>query len=151
MASITFGQSGNRPYCTLEVTEQSQSIANNTTTVQFVLTLIRPSNVVSSATKTWSVTINGTVYNGSGTIGGVGNKTLLSGTQIIPHNADGTKTISFSGKCQLDITWSGVQLGTISGNGSMTLTPIPRVATINQSLSAKTGIYSKLSLTAHLL
>ena len=138
MASITFGQNGNRPYCTLEVTEQSQNVANNTTTVRYVLTLIRPSNVVSSATKTWSVTLNGTTYNGSGTIGGVGNKTLLSGTQVIPHNADGTKTISFSGKCQLDITWSGVQLGTISGNGSMTLTPIQRYGAVNQSLSAKT-------------
>ena len=138
MASITFGQSGTRPYCTLTVTEQSQNVANNTTTVSFALVLVRPSNVVSSATKSWSATINGTTYNGSGTIGGVGNKTLLSGTQVIPHNADGTKSISFSGRCQLDINWSGTQLGTISGNGSMTLTPIQRYATVNQNLSAKT-------------
>ncbi len=138
MATITFGQNGTRPYCQLTVTEQSQSSASNSTTVQYVLTLVRPSNVVSSATKTWSVTINGTTYNGSGSIGGSGNKTLLSGTQVIPHNSDGTKTISFGGKCQLDINWGGVQLGTISGNGSMTLTPIQRYATVNQSLSAKT-------------
>ena len=145
MATITFGQSGTRPYCQLSVTEQSQSTANNSTTVQYVLTLIRPSNVVSSATKSWSVTINGTTYNGSGSIGGSGNKTLLSGTQVIPHNSDGTKTISFSGKCQLDINWGGVQLGTISGNGSMTLTPIQRYATVNQSLSAKTETTATIS------
>ena len=89
MATITFGQSGTRPYCTLTVTQQSQSAQNNTSTVSYVLTLVRPSAVTSSATKAWSVTINGTTYNGSGTIGGSGNKTLLSGTVTIPHNADG--------------------------------------------------------------
>ena len=138
MASITFGQSGTRPYCILTVTEKSQSAQNNSTTVQYTLTLVRPSAVTSSATKSWSATINGTTYSGSGTIGGSGNKTLLSGTVVIPHNADGTKTISFSGKCQLDLNWGGTQLGTISGNGSMTLTPIQRYASVNQNLFAKT-------------
>jgi predicted outer membrane repeat protein len=76
--------------------------------------------------------------SGSGTIGGSGNKTLLSGTQVIPHNADGTKTLSFGGSCQLGINWGGTQLGTISGTGSMTLTPIQRYATVNQNLSART-------------
>ena len=148
MATITFGQNGSRPYCTLSVTEQSQSSANNTTTVQYVLTLKRPSNVVSTATKTWSVTINGITYNGNGSIGGVGDKTLLSGTQVITHNADGTKTIAFSGKCQLDITWSGTQLGTISGSGTMTLTPIQRYATVNQSLLSKTETTATIKWTS---
>ena len=138
MATITFGQNGSRPYCTLSVTEQSQSPANNTTIVQYVLTLKRPSNVQSTATKSWSVTINGTIYKGSGSIGGTGDKVLLSGTQAIQHNSDGTKTIVFSGQCQLDLNWSGVQIGTISGSGSMTLTPISRYATVSQTLSAKT-------------
>lgn len=148
MATITFGQSGTRPYCTLTVTQQSQSAQNNSSTVSYVLTLVRPSAVTSSATKSWSVTINGSTYSGSGTIGGSGNKTLLSGTVTIPHNADGTKTLSFSGKCQLDINWGGTQLGTISGNGSMTLTPIQRYATVNQSLSAKTETTATISWTS---
>lgn len=138
MASITFGKNGTRPYCVLTVTEQSQNIPNNTSTVSWSLVLVRPSNVASSATKTWSVTINGTKYNGSGSIGGSGNKTLLSGTQVIGHNADGTKTISFSGQCQLDLNWGGTWIGTISGSGSMALTRIPRYATVSQSLQAKT-------------
>lgn len=138
MATITFGKSGTRPYCTLEVTQQSQSVANNTSTVKYVLTLVRPSTVSSTATKSWSCTINGTKHTGSGSIGGSGNKVLLSGTQTIPHNADGTKTLSFSGSCQLDITWSGTKLGTISGSGSMTLTKIARYATVTQTSSGKT-------------
>lgn len=138
MATITFGKSGTRPYCTLAVTQQSQDTANNTSTIKYVLTLVRPSAVSSSATKSWSVTINGTKKSGSGSIGGSGNKTLLSGTMTIPHNSDGTKTISFSGSCQLDITWSGTKLGTITGSGTMTLTKIPRYATVKQALNAKT-------------
>lgn len=138
MATITFGKSGTRPYCTLEVTQQSQSVANNTSTVKYVLTLHRPSAVSSSASKAWSVTINGTKKSGSGSIGGSGNKTLLSGTMVIPHNTDGSKTLSFSGSCQLDITWSGTKLGTITGSGSMTLTKIPRYATVTQTLMSKT-------------
>ena len=148
MATITFGQNGTRPYCTLTVTQQSQSAQNNTSTVSYVLTLVRPSAVTSSATKSWSVTINGNTYSGSGTIGGSGNKTLLSGTVTIPHNADGTKTLSFSGKCQLDINWGGTQLGTISGNGSMTLTPIQRYASLNQNLNAKTETTATISWSA---
>lgn len=138
MATITFGKTGTRPYCTLEVTEQSQSVANNTTTVKYVLTLVRPSSVTSSATKSWSVTVNGIKHSGSGSIGGSGNKILLQGTQVIQHNSNGTKTISFSGSCQLDINWGGTQLGTITGSGSMTLTPIPRYASVTQTLTAKT-------------
>lgn len=148
MAIITFGKSGTRPYCTLEVTQQSQSVANNTSTVKYVLTLIRPSAVSSSATKSWSVTINGTKHSGSGTIGGSGNKVLLSGTQTIKHNSDGTKTFSFSGSCQLDISWGGTQLGTISGNGSMTLTKINRYASVTQTLVSKTETSATIKWTS---
>ena len=100
MASITIGStSGSRPYCTLSVTQSSQNIANNSSTVSYSLVLHRPSAISSSATKKWSCTINGTVHSGSGTIGGSGNKTLLSGTQTISHNQDGTKSLS------LPVSW----------------------------------------------
>lgn len=96
MASITIGStSGSRPYCTLSVTQSSQNIANNSSTVSYSLVLHRPSAISSSATKKWSCTINGTVHSGSGTIGGSGNKTLLSGTQTISHNQDGTKSLVY--------------------------------------------------------
>ena len=139
MASIIIGSTtSNRPYGVLTVTETSTSTANNTSTVAISLVLKRPSNIVSTATKTASCTINGTVYNWSGTIGGSGDKTLISATQVIPHNADGTKTISISAQIKLDITWGGVQLGTITGSGSMQLTNIPRYATVTQSLVSRT-------------
>lgn len=137
--SITIGNTtSNRPYGILTVTETSTSTPNNTSTVSISLVLKRPQNIISSATKSASCTINGTVYNWSGTIGGSGDKTLISTTQNIPHNSDGTKTISISASIQLDITWGGVQLGTITGSGSMVLTNIPRYASVTQSVVSKT-------------
>lgn len=138
MATITFGKSGSRPYGVLTVTETSTSTANNTSTLSISLVLKRPSSISSSATKTASCTINGTTYNWSGTIGGSGDKTLISKTQTVKHNDDGSKTISLSASIALNITWSGSYVGTISGSGSMALTNIPRYATVNQSLAAKT-------------
>lgn len=145
MASITIGStSGSRPYCTLSVTQSSQSIANNTSTISYSLVLHRPSAISSSASKSWSCTIDGTKHTGSGTIGGSGNKTLLSGTQTISHNQDGTKSISFSGSCGLEITWSGSWIGTISGSSSMGLSTIPRASSVSMSA---TSAYPNTSIT----
>lgn len=138
MATITFGKSGSRPYGVLTVTETSTSTPNNTSTLSIKLVLKRPSSISSSATKTASCTINGTTYNWSGTIGGSGDKTLISKTQTVQHNDDGTKTISLSASIVLNITWSGSRIGTISGSGSMALTRIPRYATVTQSSPEKT-------------
>lgn len=136
--TLTFGQSGTRPYGVLTVTETATSTANNTSTVTVTLVLKRPYAISSSATKTAKCTVNGTVYNWSGTIGGSGDLTLINKTLTVAHNSDGTKTISFSASIQLDITWSGVQIGTISGSGSLALTDIPRYATVSQSVASRT-------------
>lgn len=138
MATITFGKTGSRPYGVLTVTETSTSTANNTSTLSISLVLKRPYSISSSATKKASCTINGTTYNWSGSIGGSGDKTLISKTQTVTHNDDGSKTISLSASITLNITWSGTYVGTISGSGSMVLTNIPRYATSNQSLASKT-------------
>lgn len=138
MATITFGKTGTRPYGVLTVTETSTSTANNTSTLSISLVLKRPYSISSSATKTASCTINGTTYNWSGSIGGSGDKTLISKTQTVAHNNDGSKTISISASISLNITWSGTYVGTISGSGSMALTNIPRYATANQSIASRT-------------
>lgn len=138
MATITFGKLGSRPYGVLTVTETSTSTANNTSTLSISLVLKRPYSVSSSANKTASCTINGTTYNWSGSIGGSGDKTLISKTQTVKHNDDGSKTISISASIALNLTWSGSYVGTISGNGNMTLTNIPRYATVTQSNPEKT-------------
>ena len=137
--TLTIGSTANqRPYGVLTVKETATNATNNTSTPSITLVLKRPSAISSSASKSASCTINGTKYTWSGSIGGSGDKTLISKTQTVTHNEDGTKTINIAASIALDITWGGVSLGTISNSGSMTLTPIARYANITQTLSAKT-------------
>lgn len=112
-------------------TEKSQNVANNTTTIGWTLQLISTSDgaINSSASKPWSVTVNGITYSGTNTVG-IGNnstKTLASGTTVITHNADGTKSFNYSFSQQFNITFNS-WIGTISGSGSGTLDTIPRAS-----------------------
>ena len=136
--TLTFGKSGTRPYGVLTVEETATSTANNTSTLKITLVLKRQYQIYSTAEKSASCTINGTTYTWSGTIGGVGDKTLISKTQTVTHNSNGQKTIDISAKIRLEITHSGTYIGTISGSDTMTLTNIPRYATVTQSLISRT-------------
>lgn len=117
--------------------QSSQSIANNNSVVSWSLQLIATSgSISSSASKSWNVTVNGTNYSGSNTVGISTNttKTLASGTTTVAHNADGTKSFSFSFSQQFDINYSGVGwIGTKSGSGSGTLTTIPRTSSVSST------------------
>ena len=117
--------------------QDSQSVANNRSVVGWHLQLIASGgSISSSASKSWAVTVNGTNYSGTTTVG-VSNgqtKTLASGSTTIAHNADGTKSFSFSFSQQFDINYSGVGwIGTKSGSGSGTLTTIPRTSSVSST------------------
>lgn len=120
--------------------QASQSVANNTTTVSWMLQLIAGSSgrISSTASKDWSVTVNGTKYSGTNTIGVAANatKTLASGKTTITHNSDGTKSFSYSFSQEFGITFSGSNIGTISGSGTGTLNTIPRATTPTLSASS---------------
>lgn len=122
--------------------QSSQSVASNNSVVSWNLQVVSSrGSISSSASKSWSVTVNGTNYSGTNTVGVGTNatKTLASGSTTIGHNADGSKTFSFSFSQQFDISYSGVGwIGTKSGNGSGTLTTIPRASTVS-STSANVG------------
>lgn len=109
-----------------------QSVANNTSTVTWTLKLVSTSSgrIDSSASKVWSVTVNGTGYSGTNTVGISNNSTkvLASGTTVIKHADDGTKSFSFSFSQEFAITFSGSSIGTISGSGSGTLNTIARAS-----------------------
>ena len=117
--------------------QASQNISNNNSVVSWSLQLISTTGTISSsANKSWSVTVNGSKYSGTNTIGISTNttKTLASGSTTIAHNSDGTKTFSFSFSQQFDINYSGVgQIGTKSGSGSGTLTTIPRTSSVSST------------------
>lgn len=112
----------------------SQSTANNSSTVNWSLTLITDDTgrIDSTKPKAWSATVNGNPYSGTTYIGISNNatKVLFSGQTVIPHNSDGTKTFSFSFTQEIAITFSGSRIESKSGSGTGTLDAIPRGATL---------------------
>lgn len=141
--TLTFGRVGSRPYGQLIITETSVLPELNQSVISIQLVLKRPSNIESTATKTATCTINGQTYDWVGTIGGRGDKVLISKTQVIPHEDSGYKTIFVSASITLNIAWSGIWVGAIQGANAITLTKIPRYSFVTQSLANR----SETSLT----
>ena len=110
-----------------------QSTVNNNTVINWSLQLISGSagKIISSASKAWSVTVNGTSYSGTNSVAIENNttKTLASGQTTIAHNNDGTKSFNYSFSQEFDITFAGSSVGTKSGSGTGTLNTIPRATT----------------------
>ena len=136
MASISANGSKGHHKFTLTVTESSTSISNNTSTVSFNFQLspitkgynwlywTNPNKTVS-----YTVTIDGTTYTGTiPNYDGSSTVALKSGTQTVTHNADGTKTLSFSFSVT-DTIPEDYSSGNASANGSLVLTAITRPVT----------------------
>ena len=115
----------------------AQSIANNTSTISWTMTLTSTSSgaISSSAQKTWSVKINGNNYSGTNTVGIAANssKILASGNLVIPHNADGSKTFSYSFSQEFNITFSGDQITYVGDSDTGILNTIFRKAVITSA------------------
>ena len=128
MASVTLRKStkyGTEPYVVLTVSQGEKDTAANRSYISWSLVIYRPSKVSSSASKSYSVTINGsTVKSGTTTIKGSGTKTIASGGLYVSHNTDGTKTLSFGATFNFGLTWSGTSIGTLSNSSSVVLSPI---------------------------
>ena len=119
---------------TLTVTENSTSVANNTSSIswKFVLSPIYTVydwKYTSSVPVTYTITINGENYTGNiMEYNGTSTVTVRSGSTTIDHNSNGEKTLSFS----FSVSSINVSFlpGSASKSGSMALTAIPRKATI---------------------
>lgn len=119
----------------LEVYEHDPSIPNNNSLVDAYLYMVvnnASAGYFNKYNHSSGFIINGTTYsNSSTTFDGrsTGKKLLYSKKDItIPHNSDGSKTISVS-------AWhnTGVGLGNGSLSGTMTLTTINRQATVTSA------------------
>ena len=122
-------------------TVDDQSEANNTSTVTAKVQLVSTGSsytINSSASKSGSLTINGTKYtfNFTASLSGNQTKTLYTKTVTVAHNADGTKTCSFSATCGIDVTLSGTFYGDITASGSGTFDTIARASTISSVTSS---------------
>lgn len=128
----------------------SYSIESNTSTISWNLTLIstKYGALSSSASKAWSVNVNGSSYSGTTTVG-IGNNTskvLASGSTIIAHNNDGTKTFAYSFSQTFNVTFSNNWIGTISGSSSDSLDTIPRSSSVSAT-NANIGSTMTISIS----
>lgn len=122
-------------------TVDSQSVANNTSTVTVKVQLVSTGSsytINSSATKSGSLTINGTKYTFtfSAALSGNQTKTLFTKPVTISHATDGTKTCSFSATCGINVTLSGTYYGNVTASGSGTFNTIARASTISSVTSS---------------
>lgn len=132
-------------------TVDSQSVANNTSTVTAKVQLVSTGSsytIVSSATKSGSLTINGTKYtfNFSAALSGSQTKTLFTKTVTVAHNADGTKTCAFSATCGINVTLSGTYYGNVTASGNGTFNTIARASTIS-SVTASVAVNGTNAVT----
>ena len=122
-------------------TVDSQSVANNTSSVTAKVQLVSTGSsytINSTASKSGSLTINGTKYPFSFTaaLSGTQTKTLYTKTVTVSHNADGTKTCAFSATAGINVTLSGTYYGDVPVSGSGTFNTIARASTISSVTSS---------------
>ncbi len=102
----------------------SEDVVNNTSTVSWSLEVYRhPSYKPYGSDGSWGVNINGSTYGGtfSYNFNSYSYLLLASGSTVVAHNADGTKSISVSGSGYL-----GSAGGSASTGGTYNLDTIPR-------------------------
>lgn len=116
----------------------SQSLENNTSTISWKLELIAKTYgaLLATVPKSNKIIVDGNSYYGTFVPTINDNQTIVirSGSTVVPHNADGTKQLTYSYEQSFDgIYFSGTNIGVIEGDGRATLDTIPRQAKINSA------------------
>lgn len=122
-------------------TVDSQSVANNTSTVTAKVQLVSTGSsytINSSASKSGSLTINGTKYTFTFTaaLSGSQTKTIYTKTVTVSHASDGTKTCAFSATAGINVTLSGTYYGNVTASGNGTFNTIARASSISSVTSS---------------
>lgn len=132
----------------------SQSIANNTSNVTVQVQLVSTGSsytINSSASKSGSLTINGTKYDFTFTaaLSGSQTKTIFTKTVDVAHSSDGTKTCAFSASAGINVTLSGTYYGTVTASGTGTFNTIARASTIS-SVTASVAVNGTNTCTVNI-
>lgn len=105
------------------------STPNNQSTIRWSLKFNSTSSLNFSADKPYTLSVNGKTYSGTFTDnidwGSGSNSTVITtGTTVIDHDSDGTKTFDVSATFNIGVTMSGTFISTIGLSGKGTLDPI---------------------------
>lgn len=116
----------------ISITQNSQSIANNTSNVTVKVNASWTGGSYNLTQKSGWLKIDGTTYDFTSSFNTgrttSGSQALFTKTIDISHAANGTKTLA----CSASYT-SGVSSGTVTASASKTLTTIPRKSTFSVS------------------
>lgn len=129
-----FSSSNNGLYLNVYIEQSAQNIANNSTTVNWRVTVSRPVYFHTynlQGDSTLSLTLDGRNVHSSNPTWEVwdGEATLASGSSTISHNADGTKTFALS--CTFNPN-NGLHK-TMTVRANVSLTTIPRSSSVRVS------------------
>lgn len=144
-SNTTWSSNGGH-YIKVTWNETSQSTAENRSAVTVRLYFGSKSGwSISDSSNSYSLTINGTTYNGSNASlshSSGGETLIMTQNVLIYHNTDGTKTFSMKGAI------SSLYFGSISGNTfSGTLDTIARKSTLSSSASFTAGSSKTFSIS----
>lgn len=121
----------------LAITQNSQSIGNNTSNVTVKATVAWTYGSWNATGKCYGfITIDGTTYSWTGLTFNTnattsGSQVIMTKTVNVTHNSNGSKTLSCSASF-----YTGVSSGTVTDSASKTLTTIPRATTPTLSASS---------------
>ena len=129
-----FSNSSNSLYLNVYIDEVSTDISDNTSTINWQLTVSRYTyyhTFNKQGDSTLSLTLDGQNVHSSNPVWEVwdGEVTLASGSSTISHNSDGRKTLPFS--CTFNPN-NGLH-GAITVSGNLGLTAIPRSSSVSVS------------------
>lgn len=131
----------------LSITQNSQSIANNTSNITVSVIAYWTSGSWNGTAKPGTLAIDGTSYNFSSSFNtghsNTGSQTIYTKTVDVGHSTDGTKTVACSASF---IT--GVSSGTVYTSASKTLTTIPRKSSLTVS-NGTLGTELTLTINRH--
>lgn len=131
----------------LSITQNSQSIANNTSNITVSVIAYWTSGSWNGTAKPGTLAIDGTTYDFSSSFNTghstTGSQTIYTKTVDVSHSTDGTKTVACSASF---IT--GVSSGTVYTSASKTLTTIPRKSSLTVS-NGTLGTELTLTINRH--
>ena len=153
----TTGSNGSKVNTWIEYKVTSQSIANNTSTVDIYLYARANTSGLSTAWlysgKYGSITFDGTAHEGATISGydfrgtGIYNE-FAHYTEIVTHNTNGQKNITLAASWNKGTSPSTYITGGSVPSTTVTLPTIPRYATVSQSLNSKTETNATIKWSA---
>ena len=146
-----YGSSSYGPWLTLAWTQVSQSVANNTTTLDLTLRFHWDRSIAYTFhNRTGSVQGNSYTYSGSAS-GTSGSRVLKTQRVTISHNSNGARSVTLSGNITgLGLTFSGNRINTMSVSGTANLNTIPRASTLSKfsfNADLKNGTANQINYT----